>query len=530
MSLAQALSTYVTLNILIIIGAASLYLFTFFQAKNYAFILKLHYKAIFAVILLAAFQPFLPRNKIFEPTAKVWSAQSIKSFSSDYDFAKNGGYISIPGSGGKAVIGADRVAWIWVILALFIGAIGGAKMFKDLRALFNIKKSAFLIKKIRNVYIYSHDGICVPFSFWTPNNASVIVPANFLEKPKDLRIAIAHELQHHRQRDTVWIYVLWVLRVACVFNPVIHLWSRRILEIQEFACDEALLGQRKVDSQAYARCLVEVAQSAFHQDRVPACATGLTFLVERNLIKRRIETMLNPSTKRTRKSITITFCAAVAALMVTTTFASKTIVQDRRISLKQAEVMAENARKDSSFPIVVNDLVLAQLNKYVGTPEGRNFMRDSLQRMENYRRLVEGKLQEYNMPVELMAVPIIESGYQNLAENNQLGWGAGLWMFIKSTARNYGLLVNDQVDERLNENLLTDAAMRYLQSNYLRFKDWHLSALSYNIGEGAVQEAIHKTGSRDAWVLIRNGYENDRNYLPKLMAAILIMKNPDSVN
>jgi len=103
-------------------------------------------------------------------------------------------------------------------------------------------------------------------------------------------------------------------------------------------------------------------------------------------------------------------------------------------------------------------------------------------------------------------------------------------MFIKSTARNYGLQVDDQVDERLNVDLLTDAAMRYLQSNYLRFKDWHLSALSYNIGENAVQEAIRRSGSKDAWVLIRNGYENDRNYLPKLMAAILIMKNPESLN
>jgi hypothetical protein len=56
-----------------------------------------------------------------------------------------------------------------------------------------------------------------------------------------------------------------------------------------------------------------------------------------------------------------------------------------------------------------------------------------------------------------------------------------------------------------------------------------LAALAYNVGESQVQTGIEKTGSRDAWVLIREGLQNDRDYLPKLMAAILIMKNPGVV-
>jgi membrane-bound lytic murein transglycosylase D len=129
-----------------------------------------------------------------------------------------------------------------------------------------------------------------------------------------------------------------------------------------------------------------------------------------------------------------------------------------------------------------------------------------------------------------MAVPIIESGYQNLTEqSNQSMKAAGIWQFIPQTARNYGLRVDSKTDERLDVSLLTDAAMRYLQSNNLRFKDWQLSALSYNMGEDAVQKAMSALGSRDAWELIRNGYEGDKDYLPKLMAAILVMRNPDSV-
>jgi beta-lactamase regulating signal transducer with metallopeptidase domain len=66
---------------------------------------------------------------------------------------------------------------------------------------------------------------------------------------------------------------------VCVLNPAIYFWNRWIYEIQEFACDEALIGRRRVNSQAYARCLVEVAQTAIVQKkRAPVCATGLTFL------------------------------------------------------------------------------------------------------------------------------------------------------------------------------------------------------------------------------------------------------------
>jgi len=215
--------------------------------------------------------------------------------------------------------------------------------------------------------------------------------------------------------------------------------------------------------------------------------------------------------------------------MGVTAWAAKNLVQDRRVSMAQAQVMLKNAQSKSGFPVVVNDLVLKQLNRYIGTPEGREYMRASLQRMESYRSLVEGKIKQYGAPEELMAVPIVESGYQNLKENGKAGRGAGLWMFIKPTAHRFGLSV-DSPDQRLNESLLTDAAMRYLLSNYLRFNDWPLAVLGYNVGEQGVEDAMEDTGARDAWTLIRGGHENDRDYLPSVMAAILIMRNPQSVN
>ena len=89
--------------------------------------------------------------------------------------------------------------------------------------------------------------------------------------------------------------------------------------------------------------------------------------------------------------------------------------------------------------------------------------------------------------------------------------------------------VDKNIDERLNPLLLTDAAMRYLKSNELRFRDWLLAIQAYNSGERRVQDGIEKSGSRNAWLISKMGYDNDKNYLAKVMAAILIMKNPKSV-
>src|SRR5262249_19975909 len=138
---------------------------------------------------------------------------------------------------------------------------------------------------------------------------------------------------------------------------------------------------------------------------------------------------------------------------------------------------------------------------------------------------------KYRVPAELMALPIIESGYQNLTEeqSHTSMRAAGIWQFIPSTARNYGLRVDDTKDERLDTSILTDAAMRYLLSNRLLFRAWELPVMAYNMAEASVQKGIDATGSRDAWTLIRNYYEGDKGYLAKLMAAVLIMKNPSTV-
>jgi hypothetical protein len=469
----------------------------------------------------------MPKSEIFTPTAKVWSAESVKSFYTQYSEPTDTGYLAFSVSGNPVTLKSQDVVSAWMITGLVLFLFGGALLLKDFILLFRIKWNSYLFKRIGRVSVFLNDNIQVPFSYFS-FGANVIVPSSMLEKLTDFKIALSHELQHHRQKDTLWVYILWVMRIVCVANPFAHLWVREIFEMQEFACDEALIGRKKVESQSYARCLLEVAQTAIDQKNHLVCATGLTLLVERNLLKRRIEKMFVKQND-TKKSVKYALGVFLGVVMSITAYASTSLVQDRRVSMKEANEFARIAKVNSNFPIVVNDLVLQELNRYLGTPEGRDFMRKALVRMETYRPLLNRKIQEYQMPEELMAVPIIESGYQNLPQSENKSWGAGLWMFIESTARNYGLRVDSTFDERLNPEILTDAAMRYISANYYRFKDYQLAMLGYNIGEHKVQEGIDKLGSRDAWSLTRNGYQGDK-YLARLMAAILIMKNPDSVN
>lgn len=534
MNLAQAISAYLNLNVLVGFGFVGLAI-----AATALKILKvelsarvtlgLHYTVLLTIFSLTVIQPFLPQKEFFSPPAKVWSAQSITNFSAEFSGADDGGYLSLPTPMGPSTIRSHRVVEIWGVLAFVVFALGGAWLGRDLAALLSIRKTSFLIRRIGKVRIYLHDGIRVPFSYWWPGQANVVIPASFIERRKDFKMAVLHELQHHRQGDTRWVYAVWGLRWICVANPFVPVWSRWISEIQEFACDETLVDQNKVESQAYARCLIEAAQSAIGPEFVPVCATGLTFLTGRNILKRRITQMLSKSKSRNGRSIGIAIGTVMALAMSAGALASNGLVQDRRVSLAQATAMAARVRSKTEFPIVINKSVLKELNRYIGTPEGREYMRQSLARLTAYKTTIETRLKKYHAPKEIIALPLIESGYQNLAESRTAMRSAGLWQFIPATARNFGLRVDKQGDDRLDVGRSSDAAIRLLQADHLRFSDWQLAILAYNAGENAVQKGIAATGSRDAWTLIHHGYEGDKGYLARFMAALLIMKSPESV-
>jgi membrane-bound lytic murein transglycosylase D len=90
--------------------------------------------------------------------------------------------------------------------------------------------------------------------------------------------------------------------------------------------------------------------------------------------------------------------------------------------------------------------VLRQLNLLLGTPDGRAFLTSDVARMHDFQAGILPELKWHALPTELLAVPLVESGYRNLAP--KIGPGAGLWMFVVPTARGNGLEVSADRDER----------------------------------------------------------------------------------
>jgi membrane-bound lytic murein transglycosylase D len=125
-------------------------------------------------------------------------------------------------------------------------------------------------------------------------------------------------------------------------------------------------------------------------------------------------------------------------------------------------------------------------------------------------------------------VPIVESAFNPRALSRAKA--RGLWQFIPSTGRQYGLKQDFIIDERANIEKATVAAAQYLKNLYSIFGDWNLALAGYNAGEGNVQSAIRKAKTSDFWALAktRSFRAETKNYVPLIHAAIMIAKSPES--
>jgi membrane-bound lytic murein transglycosylase D len=355
-----------------------------------------------------------------------------------------------------------------------------------------------------------------------------VLPAYLIEHPAQLRMVLAHELQHHRQRDTVWLHAFRALRLVCFANPFAYLWARQVTRLQEFACDEAVTARPTWPVERYARCLLDVATHSAKNVGAPPVAVAFIGFGDPKFLIRRIETMMHSHPLR-RGGRHLALVACFAAAMTTVAFAAGNQIQDRRVTAEQAQQLLARMPASPEFRIVINDEVLAELNRYAGTSEGREFMRAALKEHGVHGATVATALAKYGVPAELAAVPIVESGYRNLDQSKNKVKGAGIWQFIPNTARAYGLRVDEKVDDRMNPVTLSDAAARMLHADRQQLGDWQLALLAFNSGQGAVQKSIDSTGSRDAWTLVRAGLGGDRGYLARVHAAVIIAANPEMV-
>ena len=144
---------------------------------------------------------------------------------------------------------------------------------------------------------------------------------------------------------------------------------------------------------------------------------------------------------------------------------------------------------------------------------------DALARYNIYRDSLTRILIEEKLPVEVLSVALVESGFNPLALSPKTA--RGIWQLMPDTARRYGLTVEPGNDHRTHPEHATRAAARYLQDLYRMFGDWELALAAYNAGEDRVQRAIERAGARDFNELARRKLlpPETRNYVPAVLAA-----------
>jgi len=179
------------------------------------------------------------------------------------------------------------------------------------------------------------------------------------------------------------------------------------------------------------------------------------------------------------------------------------------------------------FPVVCNKKVEFFISYYTG--RGRSVFTRWLERSTRYLPRMQEIFAEEGLPRDLAYLAMVESGFNVRAYS----WAhaVGPWQFIKGTGRLMKLKTDWWYDERRDFEKSTRAAARYLKSLNTQFDgEWYLAVAAYNAGPGKIRTAIRKSNSRDFWELSRGRHlrAETKDYVPKLMAALTIARDPQS--
>ena len=169
----------------------------------------------------------------------------------------------------------------------------------------------------------------------------------------------------------------------------------------------------------------------------------------------------------------------------------------------------------SPIQLPYNNIVRGYINRYTDSRYGT--ISRILGMSQYYFPLIEDELLKEGLPVELRALPIIESALSTTAVS-PMG-AVGLWQFMPSTGKSYGLEVNSLVDERRDPVRSTQAACRYLKDLYAIYNDWSLAIAAYNCGPGNVNKAIARSGGKNFWEIYDYLPRETRGYVPAFIGA-----------
>ena len=212
--------------------------------------------------------------------------------------------------------------------------------------------------------------------------------------------------------------------------------------------------------------------------------------------------------------------------------ANSPIAHGSTASNNNAQIMHDDLwqRVRSGFQFTGGGLpeqALEQLEWFTNRPD---YLNRIAERATPYLYYIVEQVEARGMPLEIALLPVVESGFQPFARSSAAA--AGLWQFIPSTGKHFGLAQNKWYDGRRDVVSATDAALTYLQKLYADFGSWKLALAAYNAGEGRVGRAIkanQKAGlGTDFWSLKLP--KETKAYVPRLMALSHLVQSPEAYN
>ncbi|MFN2492223.1 MAG: transglycosylase SLT domain-containing protein [Pyrinomonadaceae bacterium] len=204
---------------------------------------------------------------------------------------------------------------------------------------------------------------------------------------------------------------------------------------------------------------------------------------------------------------------------------SKLVLTPEEQNVSDADVVAlEQAKQNVNFGFTINPLIQQYINYYQG--RGRSTMENGLRRSGQFMKMARQIFKEEGVPVDITWLGQVESAWKPKA----VSWAAasGLWQFVPSTGREYGLRQTAWIDERNSFEQATRASAKYLKSLAARYKgNWELAMAAYNTGAGNIDRGISRAGTANFWAIYPYIAQETRNYVPNILATILIAKNPE---
>lgn len=200
----------------------------------------------------------------------------------------------------------------------------------------------------------------------------------------------------------------------------------------------------------------------------------------------------------------------------------KVIIVDEKKDTPLIKFYRELNFSGEGFPVDDTNCI-ALLEKEINkNKEHETALKNLVNRSVNWFSVIEPILKKNNIPEDFKYLPIIESQFTNVVSPRG---ATGFWQFVSNTASNYGLEINEHIDERYHVEKATEAACKYFKEAYAQFQNWTLVAASYNLGMGGIEQQLKKQNAKTYYELKLN--PETKRYIFKILAIKAIINHPD---